>query len=139
MGSIKVIQIWRIQRIPIIFLFQQLFSPYYTLWLLCFIRNYHYLATKSLRESLVVHKLRILLVSAGNMGSIPGVGRFHILWGSSVCVPQLLEPMNPRACVLQEKPLQWEACTLKLESSPHSPHLEEVCTQQWRPNTAKNK
>ena len=39
---------------------------------------------------------------------------------------QLLKPMNPRSHALQqEKPLQWEACTLQLESSPHSPQLEK--------------
>ena len=34
------------------------------------------------------------------------------------------EPMHPRACIPQEKPLQWEACALQLESSPSSPQLE---------------
>ena len=35
-------------------------------------------------------------------------------------MPQLLEPTHPRACALQqEKPLQWEACTLQLQSSSH--------------------
>ena len=38
----------------------------------------------------------------------------------------LLKPMCPRASALQqEKPLQREACTLQLKSSPHSPQLEE--------------
>ena len=35
---------------------------------------------------------------------------------------RMLQPTEagcPRACALQQKPLQWEACTLQLESSPH--------------------
>ena len=28
--------------------------------------------------------------SAGDMGSIPDLGRFHVLWSDWVCVPQLL-------------------------------------------------
>ena len=38
----------------------------------------------------------------------------------------------------QGRPLQREAC-VPLETSPHSPQLEEACAQQWRPSTAKNK
>ena len=38
---------------------------------------------------------------------------------------------GPRAWALQqEKPLQWEACT---------PKLEKAHMQQWRPSVAKNK
>ena len=36
------------------------------------------------------------------------------------------EPMCPRVCApQQEKPLQWEASALQLESSPHSLQLEK--------------
>ena len=46
----------------------------------------------------------------------------------------------PRVCALQqEKPLQWEALAPQLESSPHSPQVEKVRAQQWKPSTAKNK
>ena len=34
-------------------------------------------------------------VNAEDMGSMPGVGRFHMLWGNKNCVSQLLKP----ACV----------------------------------------
>ena len=45
---------------------------------------------------------------------------------------------TPRAHVRQrEKPPQWEAWALQLESRPHSPQLEKAHTQQWRPCTAK--
>ena len=44
-------------------------------------------------------------------------------WGH---VQQLLNPVCPRACApQQEKPLQWEDCTLQLESSPRLPQLEK--------------
>ena len=40
--------------------------------------------------------------------------------------PKLLQPVCARARALQqEKPSQWEACALKLESSSCSPKLEE--------------
>ena len=39
----------------------------------------------------------------------------------------------------QEKPPQWEACGLQLESSPHSLQLEKAYMQQRRPSTATNK
>ena len=43
-------------------------------------------------------------------------------------VLQLLKPMCPRACALQqEKPPQREVLALQLESSSHSPQLEKVC------------
>ena len=32
----------------------------------------------------------------------------------------------------QEKPLQWEACALKLDSTLYSLQLEKAGTQQWR-------
>ena len=51
--------------------------------------------------------------NAGNMGSIPGLGRSHMPRSNSACVPQLLnlratttEAHTPRAHAPQEKPLQ---------------------------------
>ena len=35
--------------------------------------------------------------------------------------------------------LQWEACELQLESSPHSPQLEKAHAQQWKPRKVKSK
>jgi len=62
---------------------------------------------------------------------------------------QLLKPVHeallklgqlPKAHALQqEKPVQREAHTLQLATSPCSPLLEKACTQQQRPSTAKNK
>ena len=46
----------------------------------------------------------------------------------------------PRARALQqEKPLQWKAHVLQLESSSRTPQLEKGCTQQQKPSIAKNK
>ena len=39
----------------------------------------------------------------------------------------------------QEQSLQWEACALQPESSPHSTQLQKARTQQWRPCAAKKK
>ena len=36
----------------------------------------------------------------GEMGSIPGVGRFHVPQGNYTCVPKLLKPVNLRAWAL---------------------------------------
>ena len=53
--------------------------------------------------------------------------------------PQLLKPAYYRAHGLhQEKPLQWEACALQLESSSHLLQLEKDCMQQLRSSVAKN-
>ena len=45
-----------------------------------------------------------------------------------------------RACALhREKPRQWEAQSLQVESSSHLPQLEKTWAHQWRPSVAKNK
>ena len=71
--------------------------------------------------------------NAGDTGSIPGPGRSHMPWGNSACVAQLLslpaatEARMPRACVpQQEKPLEWLACALQLETSPCFSQLERA-------------
>ena len=42
-----------------------------------------------------------LPASAGHMGSIPGLGRFHTLQSMYAHVPQLLKPAHPKALELQ--------------------------------------
>ena len=45
--------------------------------------------------------------NAGDMGSIPGLGRSHMLRSNQALVPQLLKTVSPGAHALQqEKPLQ---------------------------------
>ena len=51
--------------------------------------------------------VKTLPANAGDMGSIPGPQRFHMLKGNEAHEPQLLWPEHPRACApQQEKPLQ---------------------------------
>ena len=46
----------------------------------------------------------------------------------------------PRACApQQEKTLWWKACTLQLESSPHSLQLDKAQVQKRRPSLTKRK
>ena len=83
-----------------------------------------------------------------DMGWIP-------VWEDSTCrgatkphVSQVLSPAlynyrsrhvtEPMLCD-KERPPQWEARALRLESSPYSPHLEMAGAQQWRPSAAKQK
>ena len=86
---------------------------------------------------------------AGDMGSNPGPGRFHMPQSNQAHTPQLLslcsraqeprllKPMCPRAPPpQQEKPLQWQARALQVESSPYSLELEKALMEQQRPNTA---
>ena len=58
---------------------------------------------------------------AGDTGSIPGLGRFHMLRGN--CWARLLMLCN-------EKPPQWDIL---------APQLEKACEQQGRPSTKKKK
>ena len=51
---------------------------------------------------------------------------------------RLLKPACPRAQAPQEKPPQWEAHALQLESSLRLPQ-RKAQAQPWRPSTAKNK
>ena len=69
--------------------------------------------------------------NAGNMGPIPGLGRFHIPRATKACAPQLLSPcavITEAHALRQEKPPQPE--------EPRSAHLEKACTQ-WRPSAVK--
>ena len=50
---------------------------------------------------------RNLPVNAGDTGSIPGLGRFHMPQGNQARAPQVLKPTGPRPCVPQrEEPSQ---------------------------------
>ena len=68
--------------------------------------------------------VKSLPANAGDMGSIPGPERFHMLWGNKTPASQPLS-LCPRAqAPQQEKPPQWEAHTPQPERSPCSPQLE---------------
>ena len=79
-----------------------------------------------------------LPANAGDMNSIPDLGRFHMPWSNkawgpqllSLCFsarePQLLKTTCPKAHALQqEKSPQWEAQAPRLESGPHLMQLEK--------------
>ena len=91
------------------------------------------------RAFLVVQCLRFCLLMKGTrvwslaqedptcLGAAKPIG--HNYWSGT-----------PKAHARQwEKPPQWEAWALQLESSPDSPQLEKAHRQQWRPSTAKKK
>ena len=62
-----------------------------------------------------------------DMGSTPGLGRFHMPWGNQAHAPP------------QERPPQWEVQAPQLENSPCLPKLEKAHEQQWRPSRVKIK
>ena len=67
--------------------------------------------------------------NAGNMGSIPGWGRFRVPRSNQACEPQLPKPMYPRAHPLhQEKPPQGEAYVPQTRAAPLAPTGESPCT-----------
>ena len=81
-----------------------------------------------------------LPANSGDTGSIPGLGRFHMLQSNWAPVSQLLGPRSATAeacaagaCALQEKPPQEKVQALQADGSPHSPQLEKAQAQQWRP------
>ena len=90
--------------------------------------------------------------SAGYMGSIPGLGGSHMLqnnWAhvprllslhSRVSEPQLLKPHELRACIPQEKPLQWEVHEPQHRvASAHHSWRGPTSTQWQRPSATKKK
>ena len=64
---------------------------------------------------------------AGDMGSIPGLGRFHMPWSNQACAPQ------------RQKSPQRDALALHLKSSPHSLQLERSLLKAMKASAAKNK
>ena len=86
--------------------------------------------------------------SAGDMGSIPELRRFHRPRGTSARVPQLLslrsrarEFTYPRACALQqEEPLQGDGLALQLESRlPLAATGESLRTAKETPHSQKQR
>ena len=83
--------------------------------------------------SVVKNSLR----NAGDTSSVPSPGRFHGPRGNKAHRPLTVgllkwasEARVPGAASLQqEKPPQWEAHALELESNPHPPQLEKKPVQ----------
>ena len=80
-----------------------------------------------------------LPANAGDVGSVPGVGRSHLPWSNSVLAPQLLMPALKSHTPQQEKPLRREAHEPQLKGSTHSPQLEKARPQPRRPRATETK
>ena len=75
-------------------------------------------------------------VSRNYWACAPGSGS-HNYWAHTW---QLLKPMHPRACALQQEgPLQEEALELQWRVAPTHRSERKVPAQQWRPRTARSK
>ena len=74
-----------------------------------------------------------LPASAENMALIPGPGRVPMLWATKAMHPHYWAWAQSARAWQQEKPLQREARTRQLESSPCSSQLEKAQEQQQRP------
>ena len=42
-------------------------------------------------------------INAGDTGSVPGQGIFHMPWSNEAHAPPLLKPTSPRVCALQQE------------------------------------
>ena len=76
--------------------------------------------------------------SAGDLGSIPGPGRFHMSRNNLACVSQLLKPVCPETvlCNKRRHPVR-NPCT-GTRSSPLLPKLEKAPAKKRRSSVAKN-
>ena len=66
--------------------------------------------------------------NAGDMGLIPGPGRFHVPWSNWACTPQLL---SPHAVTTEAQGLKPVLCNKRRHCNEKSAHSnEEVCSPQ---------
>ena len=91
-----------------------------------------------------------LPANARDTGSIPGLGKFHMLQSNWAHAPQFLSPPSKAHELQLLKPLPLEPvlhnnrnhrnenCTT-MRRSAHLRQLEKACVQQQRPSTTKNK
>ena len=80
-----------------------------------------------------------LPANAGDMGSIPGLGRSHMPWSNRAHEPQLLSLCVWSLCsATREAAIVRGLCTA-MKSGPRLPQLEKALAQKRRPNTAINK
>ena len=93
--------------------------------------------------------------NAGDMGLIPGPGRFHVLQGNEANTPEVLSPRSRAAttehvCCSNRSPWTQNPCSTTREAtkmrSPHTATREpcrlsvrKIHTQQQRSSMAKNK
>ena len=80
-----------------------------------------------------------LPANAGDTGSSPGLGRFHMPRSNWAREPQLLSLSIWSLCSATREAAIVRGLRTAMKSGPHSPQLEKALTQKRRPNTAKNK
>ena len=75
--------------------------------------------------------IKNLSSSAGDTGSIPGLGRFHLPQGNQARVPQLLNPSGLEQVLHNER--SHHSRKPQLESRPHLSQLEKARTSNKDP------
>ena len=64
--------------------------------------------------------------NGGDTGSIPGPGRFHMLWGNWACEPELPKPVHLQPTLLNKRSHCSEKPAPQAESSSHLPQPEKA-------------
>ena len=77
--------------------------------------------------------------SAGDTGSSPGLGRFHMPRSNWAREPQLLSLHVWSLCSATREAATVRGPHTVMKSDPLLPQLEKALAQKRRPNTAKNK
>ena len=77
--------------------------------------------------------------NAGDMGSSPGLRRFHMLRSNRAREPQLLSLRVWSLGSATREAAIVRGPRTAMKSGPHLPQLEKALAQKRRPNTAKNK
>ena len=80
-----------------------------------------------------------LPANAGDMGSSPGLGRFHMPRSSWAREPQLLSLRVWSLCSATREAAIVRGPRTAMKSGPRLTQLEKALTQKRRPNTAINK
>ena len=80
-----------------------------------------------------------LPANAGDMGSIPGLGRSHMPRSNEAREPQLLSLRVWSLCSTTREAVTVRGLRTAMKSGPRSPQLEKALAQKQRPSTAENK
>ena len=80
-----------------------------------------------------------LPANAGDAGSSPGLGRFHMPRNNWAREPQLLSLHIWSLCSATREAATVRGPRTAMKSGPRLPQLEKALTQKRRPNTAINK
>ena len=83
--------------------------------------------------------VEILPADAGDTGSSPGLGRYHMPWSNWAREPQLLSLRVWSLCSTTREAATVRGPRTALKSGARLPQLEKALAQKRRPNTAKNK